>query len=206
MKIIFDHNQGIFSEEGNSLLEVFAIKENESTSYMFENGWLPFRDKWYQTKSSRLKLFPISKRRQKELSKISISSDKSILELADRSIKYNKFDYNYLIEYLKLDHISFFFDDCFCGIVNIFDNIPFYTFMLWDEQYKDHSYGTLSFYYLINKLYNDYPYLYISEYYSQFSYKKRLQGFEWWDGQKWNIENKINNSMHNNYQSEVLIS
>lgn len=189
MKVIFDHTNGIFNENGNSLLEVFAIKENESSEYMFNNGWLPFQNKWYQTRSSRLKLKPISKRRKKELSKINISYSNNVFDIADKAIYYKKFDYNYLKDYLKLTHFKFFFDDCFCGIVNIIDNIPYYTFMLWDESHKDHSYGTLSFYYLIDKLYNEgHEYLYISEYYPLFSYKKNLPGFEWWDGKNWIIE------------------
>jgi hypothetical protein len=191
MKIIFDHTNGVFTEQGNSLLEVFAIKENETEKYMFENGWLPFQDRWYQTCSSRLELKPISKRRKKELSKIKISYDQNFSKILNNSIKYEKFDLNYLNEYLKLNHYKFFFDDCFCGIVNIINNIPYYTFMLWDERNRNYSYGTLSFYYLIDKFYNEgHKYLYTSEYYPLFSYKKKLQGFEWWDGQKWQIEDK----------------
>ncbi|MEY4343279.1 MAG: hypothetical protein RL736_1077 [Pseudomonadota bacterium] len=58
--------------------------------------------------------------------------------------------------------------------------------MLWDESNKDHSYGTLSFYYLIDKFYNEgHKYLYTSEYYPLFSYKENLQGFEWWNGEQW---------------------
>ena len=64
MKITFDHSKGVFTETGDSLLEVFAITENETSKEMFESGWLPFRDKWYQTRSSRLELREISKRRK----------------------------------------------------------------------------------------------------------------------------------------------
>ena len=191
MKIIFDHANGEFNKNGNSLLEVFAIKEDESNEYMFNNGWLPFKDTWYQTRSSRLKLAPISKRRSKELSKINISYCKNVFDIADKAINYEKFNYNYLKDYLKLNHFKFFFDDCFCGVVNLVGNIPYYTFMIWDQSHKDHSYGTLSFYYLIDKLYNEgHEYLYTSEYYPIFSYKKTLPGFEWWDGKDWTTEDK----------------
>lgn len=195
MKVIFDHKNGIFDENGNSLLEVLAIQENESSKTMFENGWLPClsykKNIWYQTRSSRLKLKPISKRRGKELSKINISYNKDLLNIIERAKAYKKFNLNHLNEYIEFNHFKFFFDDCFCGIVNLVQDIPYYTFMVWDESNKDHSYGTLSFYYLIDKLYNEgHEYLYTSEYYPIFSYKKNLPGFEWWDGKDWTTEDK----------------
>lgn len=192
MKITFDHSKGVFTETGDSLLEVFATAENETSKEMFESGWLPFRDKWYQTRSSRLELREISKRRKKELSKIKITTDGDISLIVKKSEKYHKFDTEYLDEYLELPHFKFFFDDCFCGVVNLVDGIPYYTFMIWDESDKKHSYGTLSYYYLIDKFYNEkLDYIYISEFYEQFSYKNTLQGFEFWDGKKWvSKENK----------------
>lgn len=186
MKIIYDHSKGIFTETGESLLEVFAITDDETSKYMFESGWLPFRDRWYQTKSSRLKLSEISKRRKKELSKISIATDGDIDLIIKNSKKYDKFDFKYLEEYLKLPHYKFFFDDCFCGIVNLVDKIPYYTFMIWNESNRKHSYGTLSYYYLIDKFYHEnVDYIYISEFYKQFFYKHTLQGFEYWTGNSW---------------------
>ena len=58
--------------------------------------------------------------------------------------------------------------------------------MIWDESNKNHSYGILSYYYLINKFYNEgLKYIYISEFYEQFSYKHKLPGFEYWTGTNW---------------------
>lgn len=195
MKIIYNHKNGLFTEKGESLLEVYAIIDKETPKYMFDNGWLPFREKWYQTKSSRLKLSGISNRRKKELAKIKISEKGDLNSIVNKSLKYNKFEAEYLDEYLELPHYKFFFDDCFCGIVNLVDNIPYYTFMIWDESNKKHSYGTLSYYFLIDKYFNEkIDYIYISEYYEQFSYKKNLPGFEYWDGNEWVVENKFLNN------------
>ena len=186
MKIIFNHDKGLFTNEGESLLEVYAITDSETPKNMFENGWLPFRDKWYQTKSSRLKLSEISNRRKKELSKIKVSNEGDLNLIVQKSLKYGKFESEYLDEYLELPHYKFFFDDCFCGIVNLVENIPYYTFMIWDESNKNHSYGTLSYYYLIEKYFKEnLDYIYISEFYEQFSYKQNLPGFEFWTGTKW---------------------
>lgn len=183
---MFDHSKGVFTETGESLLEVFATTENETAKDMFELGWLPFRNVWFQTRSSRLKLEEISKRRKKELSKITISTEGNVDLIVKKSEKFHKFDAKYLTEYLELPHFKFFFDDCFMGVVNLVDGIPYYTFMIWDESDRKHSYGTLSYYYLIDKFYNEgIDYMYISEFYDQFSYKKTLQGFEFWTGVEW---------------------
>jgi len=186
MKIIFDHSQGKFINTGDSLLEVYAQTEEETSEYMFDNGWLPHRNLWYQTKSSRLILNKISKRRQKELSKININFQGDFNSIVQKALPFKKFEHQYLDETLALPHFKFFFDDCFCGIVNLIDNIPYYTFMIWDESNKNNSYGTLSYYYLINKFYNEgLKYIYISEFYEQFSYKRMLPGFEYWTGTNW---------------------
>jgi len=189
MKIIFDHSQGKFTDTGDSLLEVYAQIEEETSEYMFNNGWLPCRNLWYQTKSSRLVLNKISKRRQKELSKINITFKGDFNSIVNKALPFKKFEPQYLDETLALPHFKFFFDDCFCGIVNLVDNIPYYTFMIWDESNKNHSYGILSYYYLINKFYNEgLKYVYISEFYEQFSYKHTLPGFEYWTGTNWTSE------------------
>ena len=109
MKVIFDHKNGIFDENGNSLLEVLAIQENESSKTMFENGWLPClsykKNIWYQTRSSRLKLKPISKRRKKELSKINISYNKDLFRIIEKAKAYKKFNLNHLNEYIEFNNL-----------------------------------------------------------------------------------------------------
>jgi hypothetical protein len=47
-----------------------------------------------------------------------------------------------------------------------------------------------SYYHLIEKFRNDYEYVYISEFYEDFSYKQNLQGFEFWNGSEWKREKK----------------
>ena len=47
------------------------------------------------------------------------------------------------------------------------------------------SYGTLSYYYLLEKFLGKYDFLYITDYFSQFEYKKNLPNFEYWDGKSW---------------------
>ena len=64
------------------------------------------------------------------------------------------------------------------------------TSFVWDKNKKENSYGTLSYYHLVEKFRNDYEYMYISEFYEKFSYKQNLSGFEFWNGLEWEKEKK----------------
>jgi hypothetical protein len=173
MKLIFNHDFSIY-DGIKPLIYLEAERETESCQYMFENGWVPYDNKWYQTQSSRLKLGEISKKRKYELNKINISENK----------------HNEIIEPPKLEdyqgeHYDFFFDDIFWGRVNFYENQILYSVMNGQIVKSKKSYGTLSFYYLIDKFRNDYEYLYITDFFGIFSYKQSLPGFQYWNGKSW---------------------
>lgn len=184
MKIKFNHSGGIFSNE-QCLMEVEAKREGESVKFMFENGWLPFDDTWYQCKSSRLKLGQISSRRKRELSKISFTETGDLIELMNRARKFGCFVEDWVLHFSKEPNYTFFMDDAAAGIVNFFEDQIFYTSLIWDKDKCDHSYGTLSYYHLIDKFWSTHEYMYISEYYLQFKYKQNLPGFQFWRGVEW---------------------
>jgi hypothetical protein len=191
MKLIFNHTEGIFSKSGSCLLEVECYREQETAKYMFENGWLPFKeDKWYQCQSSRLLLSPISSRRKRELSKIKFSPTGDSINLIDRAKIFNCFNEEWLEFYSSLPNYTFYIDDAAMGIVNFYEDQIFYTSFVWDKNKKENSYGTLSYYHLVEKFRNDYEYMYISEFYEKFSYKQNLSGFEFWNGLEWKKEKK----------------
>jgi hypothetical protein len=174
MKLKFNHSHSIFSSDGNPLIYLEAYKENESERYMFENGWIPYYDRWYQTRSARLKTQSISDKRRTVLKSINISdvcTNKEILIPND------------IDAYSSSEFIDFFFDDVFWGRVNIYGDQILYSVMNNVKSKK--SYGTISFYYLIDRFKNDYEHLYISDFFPQFEYKKSLSGFEYWDGNAW---------------------
>lgn len=177
MKLIFNHSLSIFKDE-IPLIYLNAKRENETEQFMLENGWIPyykdFEEFWYQTKSSRLKIEKISKKRKSELKKIKIS---------------NTTDNNFIIKPNDLEYYNhgnfedFFFDDIFWGRINYFDNQLVYSVMNTIRSEK--SYGTLSYYYLIDRFLGKFDYIYITDFFEEFSYKKNLQGFEYWDGNLW---------------------
>lgn len=163
------------------LTEAFAEIENESYQQMFETGWLPHFDGWYQCRSCRLLLQPISSRRQKELQKIKLEEKPNtqfFLDIANTqraSLEY----------FLSLPHNVFSMDDALLAVVNFFDDIAFFSTMIYDKNRTTNSCGTLSYYYLIERYRDTHKYLYISTFYDDFAYKSKFPGFEFWNGTKW---------------------
>ncbi len=173
MKLIFNHNNSVFDGE-NPLIYLESLRENETSQFMFENGWVPYGDRWYQTKSARLKLKPISIKRKKQLSKLKITTQTNNLEIKIL---------NDLEAYSLSKHFDFFMDDLFWGRVNFYDNQILYS--VSNAITHKNSYGTLSMYYLIDLFKDEYEYLYIADYFKDFEYKSKLPGFEYWDGNEW---------------------
>jgi hypothetical protein len=173
MKLLINHKNTIFDGE-KPLLHLEAIRENESCKFMFENGWVPFNNIWYQTCSSRLELKEISNSRKKQINKINISyktnNDKILIP---KNIE----------DYKSDNYLDFFFDDIFWGRVNFYEDQIFYSVM--NNVHDKKSYGTLSFYYLIDKYKNKYKYLYIADFFELFKYKANLPNFEFWNGIDW---------------------
>ncbi len=176
MKLIFNHSLSIFNN-GNPLIYLTSKRENESGQYMLENGWIPYykntEEFWYQTKSSRIRVNEISKKRKIELSKIKISNSTNNNLIEPIDLKYHNHG----------NFEDFFFDDIFWGRIHYFDNQLVYSVMNSIRNKK--SYGTLSYYYLIDRFLGKFDYIYITDYFEEFSYKKNLPGFEYWDGTKW---------------------
>lgn len=177
MKLIFDHSKSIFNGEV-PLIYLDAQRENESAKFMLENGWIPFYEKnqefWYQSQASRLKIEPISKRRKQELEKIKITE----LNNNDKITEPIGLEW-----YNSGNFENFYFDDVFWGQILYIEDQVIYTIMNRTTNKK--SYGTLSYYYLLEKLYGKYDFLYITDYFDQFMYKKNLPNFQYWNGKEW---------------------
>jgi len=173
MKLLINHKNSIF-DGSKPLIHLEAVKEDETAKYMFENGWVPYGDVWYQTMSSRLKFGNISNSRKKQLKNINVSyttnNDNIIVP-------------NDISNYNNSKYLDFFFDDIFWGRINFYEDQIFYSTM--NKIYDKKSYGTLSFYYLLEKYKNNYEYLYIADYYEQFKYKSKLPNFQFWNGSNW---------------------
>jgi len=188
MKTQISHVNGKYDlETGSALCEVFCTKDDESYVKMFESGWQPIGDnRWYQSRSSRLKISPISGNRRRKLKKLKISNDgdyKQILE----NIKhlYPLAIHNEVEKALSVKHEIYYFNDVVFSILNWYDDIPYVPVLLGGRLDKS-GVTPLVHYYFLDKLVGcSYPYLYISEWYEQFHYKSELPNFEWWNGENW---------------------
>ncbi len=69
MKTRISHVNGKYDLETSAdLCEVFCVPTGESSRELFESGWLPAgNDEWYQCRSARVKLNPISGNRRRKL-------------------------------------------------------------------------------------------------------------------------------------------
>lgn len=177
MKLIIDHSKSILSGT-EPLIYLESERENESAKYMFENGWIPYyennKEFWYQTISSRLKINQISHKRKKELNKIKISSSttNTNIQLPISFDWYNSGNFE-----------DFYFDDVFWGrLIYIEDQVMFAIMNLTKDK---KSYGTISYYYLLEKLFGNYEFLYITDFFDKYNYKKKLPGFQFWNGKEW---------------------
>ena len=188
MKIRVSHIHGKYDDEqGTDLCELFCIPEGETSTYLFENGWLPTsNNEWYQSRSSRLKIGQLTSRRKYQLRKMSVSTSGNYREIFETS----KFLYNQSIEelldtVLSFKHEIYYFDNDVFGVLNWFDEIPYFSFVVGGRSGK-RGIIPMTCYYFLNKLTNHtYPYLYIGEWYEDFYYKSSYPNFEWWDGEKW---------------------
>jgi len=190
MKIRYSHQNGMFIDDEKSvsfLCEVFAKRINENESYMFEHGWLPTaNDEWYQTKSSRVKILPISTRKKNRLNKIKISKNGDYKKIFENTKHYYSDSCEfYLQTVLSFEHEIYYFNsEVFC-VLNWFGNIPFFS-AVFGGKLKRNGITPITCYYFIDKLLNNsYPYLYIGEWYKQFDYKINYPNFEWWNGENW---------------------
>lgn len=183
MKLIFDHNQSQFDKEKQiPLIYLECITTGESAKEMFETGWIPYYDRWYQTCSSRLEIKPISKEKIKELSKIKIKTN---LSKAENEEQIKRFGLEKWTEPYEIDDnsLTFTFDNNFWGVTKQYEDQILFCVMSTEKHKK--SYGKLSFYFLIEEFRNKFEHLYISDYFPHFSYKAQLPGFEYWTGEQW---------------------
>lgn len=189
MKTRVCHINGKYDlESGSPLCEVFCRPTGESFQYLFENGWLPIRDgEWYQSRSSRVKISPISGNRRRKLKKINVSNTGDYKEILDRvEHLYPKIIRTEVDKALSVPHEIYYFNDNIFSILNWYDDIPYVPVLLGGR--LDRSGVTPQVhYFFIDRLFgkSNYPYIYISEWYEQFNYKSELPNFEWWNGDSW---------------------
>lgn len=189
MRLVFNHEFGKYDLGNNiPLIYVECIPESETPQELFETGWLPWWEKWQQTRSARLSIGPISARRRRELSGLRIREGLSPAE--DREWIDRLGLHEWVDPYYSFGgrNYTFTFDDEFWALAKIYDDQLMFCTMPISR--SDKSYGTLSYYYLLQRFNGEFQYLYISDYYEKFKYKADLPGFQYWNGTNW-VSNRI---------------
>jgi hypothetical protein len=188
MKTRISHVNGKYDlETGSPLCEVFCVREKASYKKMFETGWQPMGDnKWYQSRSARLKISPISGNRRRKLKKINISNSGDYKQILENVKDLYPSVVNVEVEKsLSVKHEIYYFNDVVFSILNWYDDIPYVPVLLGGRLDKSGITPNVHYYFLDKLVGHNYPYLYISEWYEPFQYKSELPGFEWWDGENW---------------------
>ena len=188
MRTQISHVNGKYDlETGSPLCEVFCIPDGESNQTLFENGWLPAHDNvWYQSRSARVKVSPISGNQRRKLKKIKVSTDGDYKQILENTRHlYPSVVIDEVEHMVQNPHEIYYFNDVVFSILNWYDNIPFLSVLLGGRLDKTGVTPKVHYYFIDKMVGHNYPYLYISEWYEQFNYKSELPGFEWWDGEKW---------------------
>lgn len=190
MKYRFSHINGQYNLKTDSILcEVYGTPTTENYIDLFTQGWLPtVNNEWYQARSSRVKnqklLYDIR-------TPIIVSQDGDYRAILDKCKK--------TYDNLNVEHIEWcierpgtdiwYFNGTVMAAVNWFDFTPYISVLLGNKFDR----GKIKQYIvpMIRSSISNYnirvhvPYIYIGEWYKQFDYKKDYDGFEWWDGEKW---------------------
>jgi len=188
MRTRFNHENGKYDlDTAADLCEVFCVPNGETNQYLFENGWLPTKNgEWYQCRSARVKIQPISGNRRRKVKKVKVTNQGNYKEIL-KNVKhlYPSVIVDEVESALSVKHEIYYFNDIVFSILNWYDDIP-YVPVLIGGRLDESGVTPRVHYYFIDKLVgHSYPYLYVSEWYEQFQYKSELPNFEWWDGENW---------------------
>ena len=203
MKTKINHFYGNQEDLDLQIVKLTLDLESSQESEALENGWLIYNDVWYNSRSSRINVEEYRPQStNKYLKKYTFLyqnkfflSDE-VIDVYTKFITIKKFNKTYKID-TDLDRS--------CGVFvynNDTHNLVAYTkmvkydggiesqFAVWDYSEPKASIGRVIIDYeveAVKKL--GYKYLYIGPVYGiNSTYKLNINGFEWWDGEKWNTD------------------
>jgi arginyl-tRNA--protein-N-Asp/Glu arginylyltransferase len=200
MKVFFDHIHG-FGKVSD--LEVIVnraygiLESNESCIDALKEGWIPWEDKWYNERSTRLDLsiYKPSKTTKKLSKKVNvitgdvIANKETYEELYEKYCKYHGFKRDIRLESFHDCQVIEYWVDKLVGISlykQFETQFVAYQF-IWDYENPKLSLGTVAQYYECETakiLGCEYVYL-LGGYEMCCKYKADYIGFEFWTGNKW---------------------
>lgn len=206
MKIIFDHINGFGKISNQDLIyaDVFGYPEiNDDLDELLENGWLPWNNYWFQSRSVRYDLSKIQfhKKTKKNAKKIEYQLGKPSNEDVDRIAKayQNKkgfiskhvFDNDLMLE----NSIQYFYESKLIGFVcyKLFKKSFIGIQFAWDYEKPQLSLGNISFFIesTLAKRSGCIYYYVMGGYEECCLYKSEIDGFEWWTGKEWSKDKEL---------------
>lgn len=206
MKIFFDHVNGFGKISNYEVIINCAygiLEESETKTEALEHGWIPWKDKWYNERSTRIKLdfFRPTKTTKRLSNKIKISKGSFIdkiqeyEELHKKYCQHNFFQRNISLESFEGCEVIEYWTDKLnaISIYKIFEtNMVVYQF-LWDYEDPKLSLGNVAQMIeceLAKEMNCDYVYL-LGGYEKCCEYKSNYKGFQFWTGNDWSMDIKL---------------
>lgn len=207
MEILYKHENG-FILNGRVYCEVYCQQTKETNDELLEKGWNPSMEEngiWYQSRSLRIPTdkFKISSKRRNILNKLTfkIYDYKNQLDIDKFFEKYynsKNFEiydlYENCSKFFNLKVLEISFNDSVIAynrfLENQFSNL--FVNLSYNDEFSKFSLGTNTFYILSEFTKNqNKKYLYIYESYDNlFSYKKKFENVEIWNGRNWITSNE----------------
>jgi len=205
MKTKISHLYGNQEDLDLQLVKLSLDLEDTKESEALEKGWLIYDNIWYTCRSSRLKLDDYKPQKQNKilqnysfhyLDKFNMSEE--VIDVYITFINLKKFKKRYKLD-TDLDRSSgvFVYNKKTHKLVAYTKMVKYEggvesQFSVWDYSEPKASIGRMLIDYEVEaakKL--GHKYLYIGPVYGLNSiYKTNINGFEWWDGEKWNNNNE----------------
>lgn len=206
MKIYFDHINGFGKISNQDLIytEIFGYPEiNDDFDNLLENGWLPWNNYWFQSRSVRYDLSKMhfNKKINKLAKKIEYQLGKPEKKDVDRISKLYQEKKGFISEHifdneLMLENsIQYFHESKLIGFVcyKLFKRSFIGIQFTWDYEKPQLSLGNISFLVessLAKKSGCIYYYA-MGGYEESCLYKSEIEGFEWWTGKEWSKDKKM---------------
>ena len=184
------------------------LEKNEKPDDALNQGWIPWKNKWYNHRSIRinLKKYHPSKSIKGDYKKIE-ATFKSISEFKDFKIAENIYDiYCKRNNFLRSIEIKEVIENSSCFFeFKLKNEIKGYTFCnLYEKSLVSYEFiqnfscpkislGSISQYYecsIANSLGRQYVYI-LGGYETTCIYKSNFHGMEWWTGEKWSEDKNI---------------
>lgn len=203
MKVFFDHIAGFGKVSDLEVIVNCAygiLESNESSVDALKQGWIPWKDKWYNERSTRIDLskYQPSKTTKKLAKKIVVEAGnidaalEQYIELHEKYYTYHGFKRDINLDNFRGCSVIEYYTDHLVGIsiYKQFDTQFVAYQFIWDYEDPKLSLGTVA--QMIEcetaKLLGcEYVYL-LGGYEQCCLYKSNYRGFEFWTGQEWSTD------------------